>query len=473
MHVKTGDSNLDEQYKKSLTYSIFDGAFFALMMGLGEFYFSAFALVLGASTFQMGFFGSVPHFFGAVAQLLSSKITSFIGSRKKTIIILGFIRTIIWIPLLLSFMFGEYRIWFLILFVTLYFIFNYFQFAPWTSWMGDLIDETSRSKYFANRNKIVTTVMIFGIIVGGLILEFVKNNTTYNPLVGFILLFIIAIIASVLSTVFIFLKKDIPFAERPEDKFSLFVFTKKLATNSYGKFTIFNALFHFGVYIAAPFFITYQMNYLHFTYLNLMISLACMFLGKVISFKIWATLTEKYGNASVLIVSVIVISVVPLLWVFFVVYPWHTYLLNILSGIGWAGHELLSFTYLYDSVPQSQRARSTSYSTFFRGVAILCGGLFGTFIFKLFPESTMLFFGIFIFSFIVRIFAVIYFAKNADELKNIEPVPYGKLIFKLFTSIPRESADLALIGIRIAKNKLLFTDLGAKFILKKHKTVKK
>ena len=69
--------------KKSLKYSIWDGSFASAMVGFGESFFSAFAIFLKASNFQISLLGSLPRAMGSFVQLYSSKLLKIFGTRKR------------------------------------------------------------------------------------------------------------------------------------------------------------------------------------------------------------------------------------------------------------------------------------------------------------------------------------------------------------------------------------------------------
>ena len=469
MNKNTGDLLLDEEYKRSLRFSILDGMFYAIMFGIGEYYLSAYAVFIGASAFQLGFFGSLPYFFGSCAQLWSSDLTNFFKSRKRLLVVSSIFRTIIWVPIMLSYFFGVFGVWVLILCTVLYVLMYYVQYAPWLGWMGDIVDDSARPKYFALRTRIQMGMTFIGIISAGLILEFVDfGNQYYN----FVFVFLIALISSSLSGFFVSLKTDVPYAERDEDKFNLSYFTKRLFIDSFGKYTLFNIIFFFGIYIAVPFFIAYQLLVLDFTYLQLMIALSCIFLSRVMFFKPWAALTERHGSVNILLVSVLLISVVPILWIF-AANPMHVYILNFLAGMSWAGFDILNVNIIYETIKPSQRARSISYLTFYKGVAILVGAMFGSLIMSRFSDYNP-FFIVFLISGIVRFASAYYFKKEVKELRQVDPISHSKVLFQLFGSLPREGSRMAILGFRSAKsNFIMLSDQSKKFRKTKPKKSKK
>ena len=150
-----------DDYESSLTFTLFGALFIAINMGVGEYYFGAYAIALGATSFQMGFFGSLPIFLGSVFQVFSPKITEKVGSRKRSILIPSITRIFIWAGIIAcSQLFPAYRIWVLIGLVSLYYIVGYMSLSPWTSWIGDLLDETKRFGYFSIRSRLSTIISL-------------------------------------------------------------------------------------------------------------------------------------------------------------------------------------------------------------------------------------------------------------------------------------------------------------------------
>jgi len=446
MYKRTGNNDLDLKYQKSLKFSLLDGAFFAFMLGIGEYYISAYIISLGANNLQIGLIGTLPIFLASILQIYGPQLISELNSRKKAVFLPSLIRTITWIPIILGWSLGANKIWLIIFATTIYFTTNHLAAVPWISWMGDLVEETQRSNYFAKRNKISSIVAFIGTILGGVILDLTKLDS----IKGFIIIFIISFLSSLLSTIFIYKKTDIPFIEEKEDKFTLKEFTSNLNKTTFGKFTIFNSIFNMAIFISAPFFVAHQLNVLNLTYIEYMIGLTLMTFSKSIFFKPFANYTQKHGNVRLLTLSLILITTIPIFWIF-VTKAWEIYILNFFSGIGWAGFELLSIEFLYDSVKPSQRSRNSSYMTFYKGIGILAGGIVGTIIVKITRQPYIL---IFLISGIIRLLSLIYFSKEIKELKNVEPIKFEQLFFKIISTIPREGISTTMIGIENTKNKI-------------------
>jgi len=91
--------NLSPQVKKSLRYSVYDGVFYFLMVGIGESFFVPFALFFQAGIIQVGLLGSLPLVFGSIMQLGSQRISKVIQSRKKLVWLGAFIQGLVFLPI--------------------------------------------------------------------------------------------------------------------------------------------------------------------------------------------------------------------------------------------------------------------------------------------------------------------------------------------------------------------------------------
>ena len=80
---KTADD--DDRQALGRKYGVRDAAFQAASQGGGENYFSAFAVLLHASPFQIGVLSALPQLIGTVAQLSSVKLLQYFGMPGRLI----------------------------------------------------------------------------------------------------------------------------------------------------------------------------------------------------------------------------------------------------------------------------------------------------------------------------------------------------------------------------------------------------
>jgi MFS family permease len=434
MHRKHNDPIIDDKIQKSLNYSILDGSFFFVMMGFAEQYFQAFALFLKATVLQAGIVYSVPMFLGSILQLFSQKLLRLIKSRKMLILYVSLVRTLLFIPLIFVFFMGEIRVWILLLLISIYYSMNFLGMPAWTSWMGDLVNPDKRGAYFSKRNKIGNLVSMLSVVAGGLILRYFENTNTY---VGFIIIFSVGFIASLLSVIFVTLKYESDYIEHQDSKFSLWNFTKKMPSTNYGRFVIYNFFLHFSVFLAAPYFTPYMLNVVNMNYLQFMISISIVTLFKFISMPIWGYFGDKYGNRKILILSGLIITILPLFWILANGKIWMIYLAESFAGVAWGGFDISNLNFIYDTTSNEKRVTCTSYLTFYRGLGIFTGGLIGGIMIKYVSFLGSEFFAIFLISTFLRFVTTVPIMKQLKEVRLVDQISYHDMVFQMVSAMPR------------------------------------
>jgi MFS family permease len=439
MYKKSGNVEIDEKIKNSLDYSVKEGSAFSVMTGFAERYFGAFAIFLNATVFQAGLIGSFPLFLGYVVQLASQSFLNLFKSRRTLMVIMCFLRTLLFIPFMLTPFMGQNKVWFLLLFISLYYTFIYLTVPAWTSWMGDLVDEKSRGIYFGKRSKENNFVLLISIILAGFFLE----HFSVNPVIGFGILFLFAFGSSLMATWFLTKKYDIPYKEEKQDQFSFIDFSKRMFKTNFGMFTIYNFAIHFSVYIAAPYFVPYMLDYLKFTYLQFMIVISLAFLAKVLFMPVWGEFSDIYGNRKVILFSTILVTLLPFLWILNKSFIWVCFL-QLLSGLSWAGFDISILNYVYDSTSVQKRPRCTSYMLFYRGLGVFLGGLIGGLLYQRISFFGSGFYAVFLLSTILRLIFALPFAKKLKETKlGLKDNKFKDMFFELFRKTHKNNMNMA------------------------------
>ena len=76
----------DPVTEQSLQHSIKDGVAFSIMAGVGENYFSAYAVFLKATTQQIGLLAALPPLLASFGQMLAVMLGQVMGIRKGIIV---------------------------------------------------------------------------------------------------------------------------------------------------------------------------------------------------------------------------------------------------------------------------------------------------------------------------------------------------------------------------------------------------
>ena len=102
----------------------------------------------------------------------------------------------------------------------------------WFSWMGDLVPERDRGRYFGIRDRAINSVGIIAVLVGAFVLDILK--TRGFALLGFAILFGLAFLFRFISYFYLRKQYSPRFRVKKSSYFSVWSFIKTF--DNYGKF---------------------------------------------------------------------------------------------------------------------------------------------------------------------------------------------------------------------------------------------
>jgi len=431
----------DKQKKHTQTLSIWEGSLWSIMWGMGESYIVPFALFLGAGNLVLAFIGTAPVLITAVAQLGGAMLLDFIGRRKPIICAGTIVQAATLIPLFaLPLLLPTGGLMALVVCTAVYFAAFGTCVSPWISMMGDVVDPDERGRYFSNRARICTYAMIAGLLLAGIITNGWKA-AGYTA-VGFGFLFGIAAIARFTTFLLIRHHYDAPLEHQEyTDSFSFWDFLSGFRTSNFTRFTFTIGLMNGTTNIAGPFFAVYMLRDLEWTYLQFTANMLTFLISQTLFVRWWGGVGDRHGNRTILVATSCLLPVLPVLWVFSSNY---VYLLfaQVVSGATWSGFNLAATNFVYDSVPQTRRARAFSYYSLSNGCFSAIGGmLIGAFIAEHAPMEFSLGLGhvtlqsslpvVFIISGIARAIAAAIMLPQFSEVREAEPISAVRILWRL------------------------------------------
>lgn len=445
------------EYTKKI--SMLEGSSTSVTTGFGDQYIIPFAVKLGASSGEIAFLSSFPTFFGSLSQIIGSKLTEIKKDRKKIVSMFVTLQAFTLLPLfVVPFLIDS--IFALTFIFSLYLVLGNLASPSWNSWMGDLIPEGERANYFSRRNKKTTLALMLSVIAAGLILNYFES---INIWWGFAVLFTIALITRAYAA-FLFTKHYEPaFIVEESEKISFTKFMTHMTENNFGNFVIFRSLMSIAVMISAPFFAVYMLKNLGFTYIQFSVVVLVPMLIKFLTVMYWAKYADRFGNKSIIFISGILISLIPLSWFIVGMFLsgseavfYFIILAEALSGFAWAGFELATFNYMLENTKSGNRARLHSYFTLFFGTAVLIGGLAGAGLTKVFSTTNgqgLLW--IFLVSFVLRFLVSVLFSSRLKESRVHYKVREGRLFYEVVIHRPLGfTINTTMTGIALLENKL-------------------
>ncbi len=446
---KKARENTENKIKKSLKYSTMDASFWAAMVGFGESFFSAFAVFLKASNFQLGLLGSLPQALGSVFQLFSVRLLKFFNSRKKFVSTFVLLQALMYLPIALVFFLGDLNVYFLILFICMYFIFGMIISPSWSSWMGDLVSEEVRGTYFGKRNTVAGYISFFSLLTAGFLLERFTGDIK-TQYIGFLIIFILALLFRFVSFLYLCAKYEPNYVHYEDNKSGFIDFLKNAGSRNYGIFIIFLCLMNFSIFIAGPFFAGYMFYDLKLSYAEYTMLIAAATLAKYISLPVWGKAVDKYGTRKILTLSGYLMPAISLWWLVSGNF-YYLILVQIYGGFVWAGFEIAAFNFFFDTIIPQKRARYIAYSNVLNGIALFLGAMIGGLIVKynnFFASQYLL---VFLLSGIFRYLVSFIFIPKLREVRIVEHISYTKLFLNILTDTTTRGLVYDLIASRKKK----------------------
>ena len=354
--------------RQGLKNSILDGSFASIYANLtGTIFLPGFALLLGATPFQIGIIAALP-FLGNLFQIFGSYLVVRLGNRKRftvfnaagsyffwaIIVALGVLSLIFSFPI-------QFK-WIIILLTLSYIAAS----SSGMSWMSDLVPEQLRGRYFGKRNMYVGLIGLTSAIIAGQVLDLFDKSLS-----GFYVIFVVAIFARAISVFFLNRVPD-PY-ERKEIKNVEFFHTIKKTWQdlNFRKYIVFSIIWGASVNLPGPFYVVYMINNLKLDYSYMALLIASTALMDLVGQRFWGAISDKVGNKPVMILTGLITISVPFVWLF-IDSNWHSIyiilpLLHLYAGFFWAGFNLCAVNLLFRLAPRE-------YNTVFFSVHVAATG---------------------------------------------------------------------------------------------------
>ena len=425
----------------SIKASIKDGVSNAVMLGCGESYFNAFSIFLRASTLQVGLLATLPQLFGAIMQWLGALNLDRLRRRRLVIILGASTQAVTLLPMaLLPFLFGrnDLLITFLLILMIIYYGANGYVVPAWNSLIGDLVKPAERGLFFGHRNMLTGMSTFLSLSLAGLILYFFEKVGI--PETGFLVAFSAAFIARLNSARWLSRYDDPEFLVSPDQVFTFRQFLRRSPHSNFAKFVFFIGAVNLGVAFSAPYFALYMLRDLGFSYIEYTVVIAVSTITQFLTFRYWGSLSDRFGNKKILNVCGWGVGLVPILWLFSsnILY---LMAIQVFGGLVWSGFNLASANFIFDAVTPPKRARCVAYQGLVNGVLVFIGSLLGGYAAGHLPQSLdlgmwtwrppFMLLMVFLISGIMRLAAAALFLPKFKEVRSVEAIGHGELVFRV------------------------------------------
>ncbi|MBI2568826.1 MAG: MFS transporter [Candidatus Schekmanbacteria bacterium] len=379
-----------EQIAATLEHSVGDACAQAVTMGAGEAFFGAYAVALGASSAALGLQASLPTLLGSLAQTSCVWVLGRATRRLPLMVYPALLQALCWMPLYaLPLAFPAHALWFLLAAVCVYTALGAFGAPAWSSLIGELVDPLSRGRYFGRRSRLRMGFQLGAVVSAGSALTVARYLGA--ELAGFGVIFLAAMLARFLSVRHLAAHTETLYRIPDQAQhFTLRAFLRRIPKSNFGRFTVFVAAMMGATSFASPFFTLYMLRDLGFDYFRFTIASTAMLGAQVATFQNWGRVADRIGSRRVMTITGFLIALVPLLWLTSTAFP-AIVAFQAISGVVWAGFNLSTANFIFDSVTPPKRPRCVAYYNLLQNVGTVAGSVSGGLLAPLLPASFTLF----------------------------------------------------------------------------------
>jgi MFS family permease len=429
--------------RSDLQASIGDGAGVSAMVGLGETYFPAFALALGAGQTTAGMVATLPVLAGATLQLLTPWFLKRIRSYKKWVVLFASLQAaaLLCIPVAAALSHGIAPGW-IFLVASMYWAASQATGPAWNTWIEEVIPRRLRARFFARRTRICQAATLVGFALGGLALQVGKDSG--HLLAAFVIVFLCGSGCRFLSAWFLSRHSEHSRGRYDAQHVPPRRLLQPAGRTGGAALVLFLFAMQTAVQISGPYFAPFMLAQQKMPYISYMILAGLGYFGKVMALPLWGRVAHIGGARRLLWIGGLAIIPVAALWLGADLMPtwqWHIVIpagsltialplsavffylagVQLLSGSVWAAYELAQQLMFFEAIPRRERACMITYYNFGNAAAQVTGGLIGAAILQLGAETHGAYLSVFAISSLVRLCTVPLLARAGSQPS--QPLP--------------------------------------------------
>lgn len=435
-----------------------EGAFDALKIGAAETYFGAFGVFLGGSPLQIGALATLPPLIGAMFQAYGMRLAELVLSRRDIIIRCIRVQAVLVLSLLSVIFFFKDSPWaiaVLIALVCVYHITIGIISPLWNSLVGDLIPPSSRGEFFGYRNMWMSIITFLGVVIAGQIIHFsaLAGQTAF----GYAAVFALAAAGRLLSGNHLAQVPNATLHVPDDSKFTFWQFIRRARHSNFARFTFFVSAMNFATAISGPYFAMYMLKDLGFSYSEYMLVVAAAVLMQFAVMRSWGSLSDQVGARQILRVTGVLVALNPLLWLLSSKL-WWVVVVQLYSGLCWAGFNLAAANFVFDAVTPPKRARCFAYQSIVNGTLVFLGSVIGGWLATGLPRQASEPFAvlvdyspfliIFVLSGIGRLLVMALLFPTFKEVRSVQKIRSHQILIRVTSLRPLWGATFGLISSR-------------------------
>ncbi len=368
----------DEERELGLRSVVRDGVASQAMASLtGSAILVAFAIELGASNAVIGLLAAIPQL-SQLIQLPSVGLVNRLRNRRFVSVVASSIGRFSWLAVgLAPFVFSPAGVQAaLVTGLLIASVFAAISNCGWNSWIHELVPADRLGAFFGRRFSYATTAGAVASLSAGLFLDHVAPRYLGGPLVGYSIVFFVALVFGFLGVLFISRIPETRYS--PESASIVEALRKPLRDANFRNLMHFLAAWNLAIYLATPFFSVYMLRRLQ---MDLTWVIGLIVLGRIVNIfflRLWGSFSDRLTHKSVLAVSAPLCLICILGWTFTTMPDKHVLtfpllvVLHVLMGIAMAGITLASGNIGLKLAPAGE---GTSYLATTNFVTALAAGI--------------------------------------------------------------------------------------------------
>ena len=328
-------------------------------------------LALGATPLHIALVGSVP-LLSQLASPLGAWAAEAFGRRRLVATLLGVIGRLSWLLAVFLPQTGLPAALQPTVMVMLVLFASAFQSATatiWTAWMGDVVPDGQRGRYFGMRTGVLGVIGMAANLAAGAFLDRVAAPLSFQ------LVLAVAIGSSLVAAVLYLFHYDPPTERQPLRL--RHVMLRPLAHPNFRRFLAFAALWQFAVMLGAPFVIPYFLEELGMSFTQVAIWSSTAAVTALLTTILWGRVADRVGNKPVLAIGTFLAGLLlPSTWILAgytgrLEFIW---LSAVCDAVAWGAIGPAVFNLALVTAPRSGRVSYIALYSLASGVAGFLGG---------------------------------------------------------------------------------------------------
>jgi MFS family permease len=360
--IRRTAGEVDAERVLGLRFFYLDGLFSSLSDNLVAGFLELFLLSYGVSNGIIGLNASISNFFGAFSIIPGAMAISRVKSRKRLVVLTGGgigrlgLLAISFVP----FLAGDSgsAVFCLVCLSALRTVMNNFCNPAWTSMVADLVPIRARARYFGQRNVAIIAASIIAAPIAGSVVKSL-SGVVGLPQLGFQAIFFLSFAAGMLATASFARIPDASVSESSSARPKGFPLRALLSDRRFAGFALSAFVWNTALQVAGPFFNVYLVSALGASAALVGLLAAVSSVSTLLGQLIFGRVTDKRGDIFVAVLTGLAIPIMPMAWLL-VTAPEQVALINVASGLLWAGYNLATFNILLKLTPNDHRAEATA-----------------------------------------------------------------------------------------------------------------